>query len=171
MHMCGLRSSTLCRPTSYAGTQGEGLFKSDDYGETWNRLSGLPINVQGIAVDPRNDNELFVAAVGAGVGGVFRSHDQGLTWEKVLNRVAWNIIIVGGDSPVVYVTTKTEGVYRGSIDGSNPWEPINNGITDLNMGRAAPVMSGRTTPKCCMSAARVVVACTEAAMAARNGSP
>jgi photosystem II stability/assembly factor-like uncharacterized protein len=130
----------------YAGTQGEGLFKSVDYGETWTKMpgaamGGLPMNVQGITVDPRNHNELFAAAVAGGSGGVFRSHDQGQTWEKipVLPKPAWSITIVGGDSPVVYATTKTEGVFK-SVDGGSTWQPINNGITDLTMGRAAPVI-------------------------------
>jgi hypothetical protein len=125
----------------YAGTQGEGLFKSEDYGETWNQVAGLPRNVQGITVDPRNNNEVFAAAVGGGIGGVFRSHDQGRTWDKapVLAQPAWRITIVGGDSPVVYATTKADGVYR-SIDGGSTWQPINNGITDRQMGRAALVI-------------------------------
>jgi photosystem II stability/assembly factor-like uncharacterized protein len=119
----------------YAGTVGEGLFKSEDYGDTWKSVPGLPTLVQGVTVDRRNDNEVF-AATGA---GVFRSHDAGQTWAIVLDRPAWSITIVGGDSQAVYATTKSAGVYR-SRDGGDTWFPINIGITDLQMGRAAPVV-------------------------------
>jgi hypothetical protein len=47
----------------------------------------------------------------------------------------------------------------------------NNGITDLKMGRSALVIVELRARSCSVSAARVVAACTEAAMAARNGSP
>ncbi len=38
-----------------------------------------------------------------------------------------------------FATTKTAGIFR-SIDGGTTWSPINNGITNLQMGRAAPVI-------------------------------
>jgi photosystem II stability/assembly factor-like uncharacterized protein len=119
----------------YAGTQGEGFWKSYDYGATWTQHVGMPRNVQGITVDPRNDNEVFFATP----SGVLRSHDGGETFTNVLPRPAWSITIVGGDSQVVYVTTKTFGVYR-SEDGGSSFTAINNGLTSLVMGRAAPVL-------------------------------
>jgi len=132
----------------YAGTRGEGLFQSEDYGENWKPVLGLPINVEGITVDHRNHNEVFAAAVAGGMGGVFRSHNQGETWDKipVLARPAWSITIVGGDSPVVYATTKTDGVYR-SLDGGTTWQPINIGITNHQMGRSAPVIVAAEDPQ------------------------
>ena len=122
----------------YAGTVGEGLFKSQDYGDSWTSVPGLPATVQGLTVDLRSNQELFAAAS----NGIYRSHDAGHTWSKVLNVPApgaWSITIVGGDSPVVYATTKRQGVYR-SPDGGTNWQPINNGITDTQMGRSAPVI-------------------------------
>jgi hypothetical protein len=43
----------------YAGTQGDGLWKSLDYGDTWTRLDGLPDTVQGLTVDPANNSHVF----------------------------------------------------------------------------------------------------------------
>jgi len=122
----------------YAGTVGEGLFKSEDYGDSWTSVPDLTATVQGLTVDLRSNQELFAAAS----NGIYRSHDAGHTWSKVLNVPApgaWSITIVGGDSPVVYATTKRQGVYR-SPDGGTNWQPINNGITDTQMGRSAPVI-------------------------------
>ncbi|MGZ3939353.1 MAG: WD40/YVTN/BNR-like repeat-containing protein, partial [Flavisolibacter sp.] len=69
---------------------GNGVYRSNDAGKTWMHL-GLD-NVQqiaGLAVDPSNENRIFVAALGHPYGpnaerGVFRSLDGGKTWEKVL---------------------------------------------------------------------------------------
>ncbi len=119
----------------YAGTSGEGLFKSADYGETWTQIPGMPPQVQGLTIDPRNHNDIFAATS----AGVLRSQDGGQTWSNILSRPAWSITIVGGDSQVVYATTKTAGVFR-SLDGGVHWDPINVGITNLLMGRAAPVI-------------------------------
>ncbi len=71
-------------------TQGRGVYKSADGGETWRSL-GLR-ETQAIArirVHPTNPDVVFVAALGHPYGdneerGVFRSTDGGNTWEKVL---------------------------------------------------------------------------------------
>jgi len=144
----------------YLGTSGEGLFKSTDSGEHWTQVlgydtcaqvSGYPRLVQGITIDQRNHNEVWFATS----AGILRSQDGGATYCNVLPQAAWSITIVGGDSPVVYATTKLAGVYR-SLDGGDTWQAINVGITtnttnpstcprnpfdpNCQMGRAAPVI-------------------------------
>ena len=119
----------------YTGTVGEGLFKSEDYGDSWTSVPGLPATVQGLTVDRRNNGELFAAAS----NGIYRSDDAGQTWLRVLDLPAWSITIVGGASQVVYATTKRQGVYK-SLDGGRSWEAKNDGITDTQMGRSAPVI-------------------------------
>jgi photosystem II stability/assembly factor-like uncharacterized protein len=115
----------------WAGTSGEGLFKSTDYGDTFTAISGMPSVVQGVAVDPRNDDIVYAASG----SGLLRSSDGGTSWLNVLARAAWTVTIVGGDSHVVYAATKTFGVYRSTDDGLT-WTAINNGITNLNMSRS-----------------------------------
>ena len=69
---------------------GNGMYKSTDAGKTWTHL-GLD-NVQqigGLAIDPKNENRVFVAALGHPYGpnserGIYRTTDGGKTWEKVL---------------------------------------------------------------------------------------
>jgi photosystem II stability/assembly factor-like uncharacterized protein len=119
----------------YVGTVGEGLFKSTDYGDSWTTVPGLPLTVQGVTVDPRDDRVVFAATS----SGIFRSKDAGQTWSNVLNGAAWSITIVGGDSHVVYATLKQAGVFRSLNDGDT-WQAINVGITNRVMGRAAPVI-------------------------------
>ena len=148
----------------YVGTQGDGLWKSVDYGDAWTRLTGLPNTVQGIAVDPANNSHVFASSS----TGIWRSENGGATWTNVLTTPAWSVTFVDVASDIVYATSKTAGVFK-STDRGNTWVPINNGITNLTMGRSAPVVLDPETRRCCTSAARLAAVCTRAVMAERRG--
>jgi photosystem II stability/assembly factor-like uncharacterized protein len=130
----------------YAGTLGDGLFKSTDYGDTWTALgSGLPKQVQGLTIDPYDNNRLFAATP----TGVFRSQDSGATWTSVLSKPAWSITINSNVPSTVYATTRTEGVSR-SLDGGSTWQDLSTGLTtptSRTMGRSAPVIIDPTNPQ------------------------
>ena len=71
-------------------TQGDGMYRSSDGGQSWTRI-GLDDSQQigRILVDPRDPDRVFVAALGHPYGpnperGVFRTTDGGRTWAKVL---------------------------------------------------------------------------------------
>jgi hypothetical protein len=91
---------------------GNGMYKSTDAGRTWTHI-GLEDtqHIGKIAVDPRNANNVFVAAIGHLYAandqrGVFRSTDGGKTWKKVLykneNVGAVEVVIDPTDSRVIY---------------------------------------------------------------------
>src|SRR6266550_1886527 len=69
---------------------GNGVYKSTDSGSTWTHLGlGDTQHIGKIAVDPRNPDIVFVAAIGHLYAanperGVFRSRDGGRTWQKVV---------------------------------------------------------------------------------------
>lgn len=82
-----------------SGGPGSGLFKSTDEGETWQEITrheGLPKGVLGkigVTVSPVDSNRVY-AIVEAEDGGVFRSDDGGLKWQRVsddrnLRQRAW----------------------------------------------------------------------------------
>lgn len=71
-------------------SHGDGIYRSTDGGQSWTHL-GLEDTRQigKIRVHPHNPDLLYVAALGHAHGpnserGVFRSHDGGRTWEKIL---------------------------------------------------------------------------------------
>src|SRR5689334_23196569 len=71
-------------------SSGNGVYKSSDAGRTWQHL-GLDAtrHIARISIDPRNPDEVLVAAMGHAYDanpdrGVFRTTDGGRTWQKVL---------------------------------------------------------------------------------------
>src|SRR5437762_5980980 len=73
-------------------TYGTGVFKSIDAGKTWENI-GLKDTRQigALIVDPRNENEVLVAALGHAFGlnqerGILRTTDGAKTWTKVLSK-------------------------------------------------------------------------------------
>jgi hypothetical protein len=69
---------------------GNGIYKSTDGGATWHHM-GLDKTgrIGRIVIDPRDADVVFAAALGHCYGpqqerGVYRSHDGGKTWERVL---------------------------------------------------------------------------------------
>jgi len=69
---------------------GYGIYKTLDAGKTW-KLMGLEKtrNIQRIIVDPKNDNVVYVGAIGSPWGshpqrGVYKTSDGGKSWKKIL---------------------------------------------------------------------------------------
>lgn len=139
---------------------GDGMFKSTDGGKTWTR-AGLRDSRQigRILVDPRDPNNVFVAALGHPYGpnaerGVFRSKDGGKSWQKVLfhdeNTGAIDLAFEPGNTKTIYAALwqtrrppwsiyppsngPGSGLYR-SKDGGDHWEQVNNGLPSEGLGR------------------------------------
>jgi hypothetical protein len=120
----------------YAGTQNEGLFRSTDYGDTWKSVgTGLSGAITFLTTDPNRSGRLFASTGTA----FYLSEDHGETWTNVLNISAWTVTIDPSSPLTVYATARTQGVFRSS-DGGHTWQQINDGISNLSMGRSAPVI-------------------------------
>ncbi|TMI61795.1 MAG: glycoside hydrolase [Bacteroidetes bacterium] len=140
---------------------GDGIYKSTDAGKTWTFL-GLKDAQQigGLAIDPTNENRLFVAALGHPYGpneerGIYRTTDGGKTWEKVLykdeNTGAVQVTIDPNNPNIVFADLwagrqgpwengawngKESGLFK-SIDGGTTWKKMTMGLptTDQGLGR------------------------------------
>ena len=136
---------------------GDGVYKSEDGGESWKNM-GLKESRQigGIVVDPRNSEVVFVAAEGSAWGpggerGLYKTADGGETWNKVLdiseNTGVNNVVMDPVDPDVMYATseqrrrhvfTKIGGgpesaVYR-SKDGGETWTKSMKGLPKVHIG-------------------------------------
>jgi len=81
----------------YAGTQGQGLYLSDDQGANW-RFVGTDIgmDIQGVMIDPRGPGVTVYATTEE---GVFRTADAGISWEPHLS-------VAGSIAPPLKSTTR-----------------------------------------------------------------
>ncbi len=109
-----------------AGFLGGGLYRSTDGGVNWQSIS-KKINNLGVFV-------LKVSSVGDIYAGtsrsIFKSTDQGLSWNKVHNSFppngyAEDITLDGSNN--IYVAQNFGGVYK-STNGGNSWTQINSGL-------------------------------------------
>lgn len=71
-----LRADERTAGRIWAGTD-SGLFRSDNAGSTWTRLSSFAARC--VLVDPANSRRLFAA----GAAGVWTSRDGGTTWQRM----------------------------------------------------------------------------------------
>jgi photosystem II stability/assembly factor-like uncharacterized protein len=135
---------------------GDGMYKSTDAGKTWTHLAQLrdTAMIANIAVDPKNANRLFVAALGHPYGsnperGIFRSTDGGATFQKVLYKdeyVSANDVRLDPNDPnTVYgaLWQQQEGFNEGrsfggtdggifkSTDGGSTWKQLTGGLPPI----------------------------------------
>lgn len=136
---------------------GDGVYKSEDGGESWKNM-GLKESrhIGGIVVDPRNSSVVFVAAEGSAWGpggerGLYKTTDGGENWTKVLeiseHTGVNNVVMDPVDPDVMYATseqrrrhvfTKIGGgpesaVYR-STDGGETWIKSMKGLPKVHIG-------------------------------------
>ena len=122
--------------TVYAGTVGDGLWRSTDLGGNFTRVTNTPFNdAQAVSVDPTNPAHVLVG----GGQGLFRTLDSGATWTRLLTAFTTNVVFDSRRPGVVYASTQTIGVQR-STDGGATFSPLNNGLTNLRASRGAGVI-------------------------------
>lgn len=122
-------STTVDRTTGdvFAGTVGEGLWRSTNGGDSFTRLAETLItDVRTIASDGAR-------LLAGGRAGVHRSTDGGLTWTLALAAAVSNLTVDPRDASRVYASTQN-GVYR-SRDGGATFSAINSGLTSLRTSR------------------------------------
>ncbi len=137
---------------------GDGIYKSLDGGKTWTN-TGLKEAQQigGLAINPKNENIVFAAALGHPYGaneerGVYRTVDGGKTWQRVLykdeNTGAIQVTIDTNNPDVVYADMwagrqgpwengawngSESGLYK-STDGGTTWKKLTNGLPTTAQG-------------------------------------
>ncbi len=112
----------------FAGTFGDGVFRSTDNGDTWTEVNnGLSAAViQALAVSGTN---LYAA----GLGGVYVLTDNGENWTSIGDGITFPIISAFGvDGNNLFAGTQGMGIFFSSDNGAN-WNTINDGLNSSNI--------------------------------------
>ena len=144
---CGTGEANLSAD-SYAG---DGVYRSTNDGKTWqswasSNTKGVPRRIGAIAVDPFDNNHVFVGGIGYGrvaadndFGGLYETVDGGTTWRRmtfIATQNYWCHCVVF--HPLVHGTvfatftgpgTKS-GIYR-STNGGTTWTQLTQGLPSL----------------------------------------
>ena len=137
---------------------GNGLYKSEDAGETWINIgledAGI---IAEVAVNPNNNQIIFAASMGlpfeeSNDRGLYRSLDGGQNWEQVLfvsdDAGIIDIVMNPNNPDIIFaaawdrIRNNTESViyeddskiYR-SIDGGDNWTLLTDGLPTFDQGR------------------------------------
>ncbi len=106
---------------------GDGLFRSADGGQTWEKVAGrntVGQYISKVIVDPEDPQVILVASN----LGVLRSSDGGNTWTATLGASWATDLVIRPDSPkVLYAGILSSGVYK-SVDGGQTWEKLSGGL-------------------------------------------
>jgi photosystem II stability/assembly factor-like uncharacterized protein len=118
----------------------EGIWRSDDAGETWQRLPAPKpgLGVWSLARHPRHEDTIFA---GYEPCAIHRSTDDGATWEELPVRVTFptvadvvdipkrviSIAVDPSDPDQIYASLEVGGLLR-SLDGGRTWTNVIDGI-------------------------------------------
>jgi photosystem II stability/assembly factor-like uncharacterized protein len=153
----GIRPITL-GPDSYPALGNRmygGIYKTSDGGESWrkcNSMREIP-NVQDLAVDPRNSQIVYAAVAPEPYllgddtpewkeGGVFRSLDGGVQWERIYappHEVSGpgevQAICINPVAPeILYVAVQPYGIFR-TLNGGGTWQIVGKRSMDRRQRR------------------------------------
>lgn len=126
-----------------------GLFRSDDRGRTWQKVSvstkHAHLDVMDIAIDPRESKTIYI---GTHEAGVLKSTDGGKTWSAANSGIGGpdvHGLAIDPNMPFklhAAVRDKGEGIYR-TIDQGKKWVRVDDGPQgEIKVLRSVNISSG-----------------------------
>jgi photosystem II stability/assembly factor-like uncharacterized protein len=133
------------REIVYAGTT-EGLYKTENGGKTFRRMTGADVIVNDVYVDPGNENRVLLAT---DRGGVLVSQDAGVTFtasnQGIFERKVSALLVDRTNPDDLYAGVVNDknfgGVFR-STDGGVHWEQLGSGLEGADVFALAQTKDG-----------------------------
>ena len=116
-----------------ASVSSVGIFRSTNNGDSWAKVdTGLTIDYLGFKLTPQVEalainpsGHIFAGCWG--VGGVFRSTNNGDNWTNILQLNKSTSVFAINPSGHIFVGTDSSGIFRSTNNGDN-WTPVNDGL-------------------------------------------
>jgi len=110
------------------GTAKNGIYKTTDGGESWAAINFTSEKVYGLAMDPRDPQIIYASGVWQKRGKLFKSKDQGTTWEEIYTSVTNGTLIVSlAMSPknpdIIYISTSDKQILK-TTDSGYSWKNL-----------------------------------------------
>lgn len=112
----------------YIGTGAMGILRSTNGGDSWVKGLNNFTNVEDIAINPNDSNELYVATVIGGRGKIMKTTDGGTEWKEVFSertegaRVL-SLAIDKNNPKIIYAGDTLGGIYK-TYDGADTWQTL-----------------------------------------------
>ncbi|NTW15074.1 MAG: hypothetical protein HGA38_01750 [Candidatus Moranbacteria bacterium] len=125
------------------GTVNDGVFKTEDGGDTWMPIAFPPKRIYSFIIDRKDpDNRMFVSGVVNGHGKIFRTDDDGTAWHEVYSEPGENTFISSlaqdpFDAAVIYAGTSA-GTLLKSGDAGATWGNVS--VPDTGTGIVADIV-------------------------------
>jgi len=103
-------------------TYNEGVYRSTDGGMSWNKVTGLGINVVQKFSRSLIETERLMAAVSSGSKGVWASDDDGATWRQVRTATRSYMAVAWGGAATWYAS-EGPNIFRTRDNGAT-WESV-----------------------------------------------
>ena len=123
-----IAAATLPNGHLFAGTYGQGIYRSTDGGLSWESINqGLgSLYIYALALSPQYDSDHTVYA-GTAAQGVFKSVDGGDTWQSASDGLTTleltALSVHPADPQVLLAGTFDRGIFR-SANGGESWYPV-----------------------------------------------
>lgn len=122
--------------TVFASTYSDGLFKSNEGGGSWHRLTLGNNGPEALAIDRFDGNTLYAAHYRYGLK---RSDDGGMTWHELDAHRDFEVLVVSPHSEgTVFGGFRYGGLFKSTDRGQTWTELLNRGVVDLALDPSTP---------------------------------
>lgn len=129
----------------YIGTLKDGMYRTSNQGETWQKMYFPPVKAYGLAVDPTNGDRIYASGVYQNVSKLYMSENAGNDWKEIYTEPgAGSVIIALAVNPHNnnhILAANSKGVVIESMDKGSTWKNVNtfNGpVTQITFMEKAP---------------------------------